>query len=559
VPEAVSARAAQAVVLALCAFAYVYVFPYQRTLNNPNENVRLYMTAALAESGTYMIDAQRMRWGWVNDAAVHSGHIYSVKAPGTSILGVPAYFVYLHASKALGHAFDRTEALWLCRVTGTILPFLWFAWAFDRFLRRRGYALALCHAALLSTVLGSLLYAYGMMFVSHSLSAAVAFGAFMLLYEARHGERAPSPLMAAGAGLLSAATTWFEYPGLIATLVLTVYALLALRTWRARAAFLLGGVPLALSMMHFQWRAFGNPFTPGHLFVENAAFRAAHEQGIYGAVGPSGAALYGLLFDLGAGLFPLTPLLIFAVPGSVMLCRDRARRADGICIAGVFLLTTLAISAMNNWRGGWTVGPRYLAVCVPFLAFAALPALEAIWERSQPLAAGLALGATAAGVVASGIPSAYYPHLPPELTRPLPQLFFVLIAHGFAPLNLSNLLGIYGTPSMLPWFACVAGAVLVAFASLSGGARTRALALALLTASLLLAPLCLRPPAEPGVRQAVAFITRRFAPAGHDRAARLSLQLAAAGAANDWERLRQLYTSEGRDREATAAARHQKP
>jgi hypothetical protein len=57
----------------------------------------------------------------------------------------------------------------------------------------------------------------------------------------------------------------------------------------------------------------------------------------------------------------------------------------------------------------------------------------------------------------------------------------------------------------------------------------------------------------------VAFITRRFAPAGHDRAARLSLQLTAAGAANDWERLRQLYTSEGRDREATAAARHQKP
>ena len=35
--------------LALCAFAYLYVFPYQAQLNNPNENVRFYMTAAIVE------------------------------------------------------------------------------------------------------------------------------------------------------------------------------------------------------------------------------------------------------------------------------------------------------------------------------------------------------------------------------------------------------------------------------------------------------------------------------------------------------------------------------
>ena len=86
--------------LALCAFAYLYVFPYQPRINNPNENVRLYMTAALAEQGTYVIDDYRARWGWVNDCAVRDGHAYSVKAPATSFLGVPAYWLYLRSARA---------------------------------------------------------------------------------------------------------------------------------------------------------------------------------------------------------------------------------------------------------------------------------------------------------------------------------------------------------------------------------------------------------------------------------------------------------------------------
>ncbi len=118
-------------------------------------------------------------------------------------------------------------------------------------------------------------------------------------------------------------TTWLEYPGLVCTLVLTIYAWFALRSLKLLAAFVCAGLPPALSMMHFQWRAFGNPFTPGHRFVETAAFRTAHEQGLYGAVAPSGEALYGLLLEPSAGLFPLTPYLWFALPGLWLMCRKR--------------------------------------------------------------------------------------------------------------------------------------------------------------------------------------------------------------------------------------------
>ena len=53
----------------LVAFVLLYVFPCFPTLNNPNENVRFYMTASLVEDGTYAIDAVRALWGRVNDGA----------------------------------------------------------------------------------------------------------------------------------------------------------------------------------------------------------------------------------------------------------------------------------------------------------------------------------------------------------------------------------------------------------------------------------------------------------------------------------------------------------
>jgi hypothetical protein len=199
----------------------------------------------------------------VNDAAVHGGHVYSVKAPGTSFLGVPGYCAYRVVCRVTRHAFDRSDALWACRLFASILPTLAGAAWFFGFLLRRGYGPRLVVATSLAVWLGSLLYGYGMLFVSHTASAVVAFVAFGWLFEVSRGERTPRPLAAAGAGCLAAGTTWFEYPGLVVSAVLDGYALYALRRWPLRLAYFAGTLPLALALMHFQWRAFGHPFTPG--------------------------------------------------------------------------------------------------------------------------------------------------------------------------------------------------------------------------------------------------------------------------------------------------------
>lgn len=542
------------VAVALCAAAYLYVFPYYPRINNPNENVRLYMTAALVEQHTYRIDAERRRWGWVNDAAVKDGHYYSVKAPGTSLLGVPGYAVYYWLA---GNRFDRTTALWVVRVTATVLPMLVFLFFFYRWLGERTRHPLIRDSVFFSVALGSLLFGYTYMFASHTTSAAVAFGAFIILYQARHRGEIAS-WAAFWAGLLAAGATLFEYPCFIVSLILCLYALTALRPWRRLVPFVGGALIPTLAMMHFQWSAFDNPFTPGHHYVENPYFRHRHEEGFYGAQFFHPDAARALMLDFRLGLLSLTPILVFAVPGFVVLLRKKSERVDGLVALVTFSTLYIAICFMNNWPGGWSLGPRYLAVLVPFVAWAAAVGLDAAADLAPRLTGGIALGCMVAAMIASGIPSMYYPHLPPGLDWPLAHLFSILIEHDYAPRNAGNLLGWYGSASMVP--------ILLLFVFIAGWAarswarsrdRASVLAVAGLTAALLMLPHFRAPPPAPAAVGDVAFITRTWSPRGHDRASRLqdTLQASTDPSPAGYRRLADLYLQEGRRREAEAAIR----
>ena len=159
-------------------------------------------------------------------------------------------------------------------------------------------------------------------------------------------------------------------------------------------------------------------------------------------------------------------------------------------------------------------------------------------------------------MLASGLPSAYYPHLPPELTRPLPQLFAVLIAHDYAPPNAGAWLGVYGTPSMLPLLMVAIAALALCVRPVEGWrARGVVAAFALVAAAGTSALLFVPPHDEHGVSEAVAFITRHWSPVGHDAAARSTQQLRARPVVrdDDLQKLAAIYDEEGRTREAARA------
>src|SRR5215471_12435563 len=120
------------VFFALTFVVFTCVFPYIQAINNPNENVRTYMTMALVEDHTFRIDTIIQRHGWVNDMAVvpdkvtAERHHYSVKAPAISYAGVPVYWAFRKLAPHFGHPPPTMESpfedrTWWFRATTLVL------------------------------------------------------------------------------------------------------------------------------------------------------------------------------------------------------------------------------------------------------------------------------------------------------------------------------------------------------------------------------------------------------------------------------------------------------
>lgn len=296
-PDAVPTRARTALSVALLAVLYLWVFPYHAQVNNPNENVRIYMTVAMVDDGTFAINRVERDWGYVNDKAVRdtpleealgvrrvdpevlaaagipadvlerfragratredramTAHLlYSSKAPGTSYLGVPAYWLLtrvtgrnsrpLTPAQIVAHhrpPLERTTIVYFLRLWSNVLPALLFAAFWHRFLGRYTSSPALREAAFFSTMAGSLLFAYSEVFASHAHNAFCTMAALMALATVRRHDREASltgaarevhPWLMAAAGCFGAGITLFEYPPALATFTV---ALLILATGSAR-------------------------------------------------------------------------------------------------------------------------------------------------------------------------------------------------------------------------------------------------------------------------------------------------------------------------------------
>ena len=147
----------------------------------------------------------------------------------------------------------------------------------------------------------------------------------------------------------------------------------------------------------------------------------------------------------------------------------KTERAMGASIALAIVGMTHLIGMMNNWRGGWQVGPRYLVTLVPALGLLALTGAESLLlsaKRDGNAALRMAVtafaaGSTVAAMLLTGTASAWFPHVPTEYASPFFEMIVPLIRDGFVPHNAGLLLGSHGLRSMAPFFAAAAVIALV--------------------------------------------------------------------------------------------------
>jgi hypothetical protein len=354
------------------------------------------------------------RWQWqTGDKAWHDGHFYSVKAPGLALTTLPLYLALdAVGAKSISHdaavnaaqsdqprwtpqpkpgpgfyggdasravrvkvqVENQTAVIWALTLLGAVLPavlmLLLVRWVADRI--EPGYGTA----AAITLGVGTIVLVFGAEFFSHVASATLGFAAFALLFRERQGPE--RPLFVGAAGLTAGLAISFEYPLGIVTAVLLVYALARRRSLGRAAIYMAGAVAGVMPALAFNEWALGSPLRFAYSYAVEVPGRSGHavlglnSSGFFGIGVPRLDGALDLLVS-GRGLLTLTPVLVMAVAGIVLIKR-RGWRAE----ANVVLAIAIAFFVYNSgyWLplGGGSLGPRFLIPTLPFVALGLAPA-----------------------------------------------------------------------------------------------------------------------------------------------------------------------------------------
>lgn len=509
--------------IGLIALICIAAFPYFERLNNPNEHVRLYMTMAIVEEGTFAINGPTERFGWVNDRALREGQLYAGKAPGASFLGVPAYALLSWLSE---EPPSRARALRFLRLLAVTLPSLIFLFFLRRFFDELPGSPWLHDVVLVAYGLGSMALAYGLMFAGHQLAAVCLGGAFIAGYGAGKQiahERGGVLWRALLAGLLLGAAPAMEYPAALGAALVGLYLLLVLRR-RPLALILMlaASLPPVALLLGYHWVAFGSPFAFPYDFIENPAFQRLLNTGWHGSTLPRGDRLLAILFAPNFGLLFLTPLLLLAPLGWLAFRRAWSsepphRRHLYWVTLSVPTLLVLYLASSALWRAGWAVGPRYIASALPFACIAAVWGGHFLTTKLPRLGPILVGALTLLSLVHAGSSGLLYPHQPEPFDNPVYDLNIPLIVHGFSPHTVFDHVGVFGHGAL----ALLALLLLPAILWVLGGQRppwrrrlTDALAMLALCAVVMLLASHLGEP-SPDEERMWSLVVRTWEPRGH--------------------------------------------
>jgi hypothetical protein len=346
---------------------------------------RYALTASLYDQGTVVIDDYAEIVSV--DRAEREGRLYSDKAPGQPVIGIPFYAVY----RALGGhpATDsprlaRAEiGLWAVSLGCAALPAVGLAVLMRHFAHR--VAPRRATEAALGMSLGTMLLPFGTVLFSHALSALCALGAYMLLTprgtDASGDDRpvaGPGRLVAAG--FVAGTGVTVEYTLGLLVLVLGIVAVLVHR-WRS-GWFVLGGIVPAVLLGLYHQAAFGGPFEVSYRY---SAF-AQHQSGVVGVRVPSPSMTWTVLLGE-RGLFILTPIALLGFIGAILLVRRRVGpRMDAVVTLVVLAVFTGIMGGWDNPWAGASPGPRYITPALPFL----VAGVAYVWTRAPVLTAAAA-------------------------------------------------------------------------------------------------------------------------------------------------------------------------
>lgn len=404
-----------------------------------NADSHLFLTASIVDRGSLTIDPFA---AFTGDLAQHGAHFYSDKAPGLSFLAVPVYLLLKYTLLG-GHPYadlfrvpadQRVDFLprYLIALVLAALPTALLSALIYRFLARLNVARRWRTLLALTYGLGTIALPFGTVLFSHQLAAVLLFGAFLLMFRLRQGER--SAWLGPVAGLLAGYAVITEYPTAIIALALLLYALIDRAdpaAGRRRAARMAAGmVPPALLGALYNTLAFGGPLSVGYSsLAAGSQFRAGQAQGFLGVTYPHLDAIWQTTFGPYRGTFLLSPVLLLAIPGFVVIFHRREWRAEVALWLGIVLAYFAFVVSYFEWDGGFSLGPRHFLPALPFLALPIGVLLGPARARAWKFATAVLAAISIATVV---LATATDPLVDPRFTSPLTQWVLPSLA-GLTP------------------------------------------------------------------------------------------------------------------------------
>jgi hypothetical protein len=448
---------------------YAYFFPRWADWN---QNTRLDLTFSIVEEHSFSIDTYHTNTG---DKLLFEGNYYCDKAPGLSFAAVPLYAAIRPVldSSAMAPLLDRVSASsaledtlnpegsgvneqkarfaiaqYVLTLTLVCLPSALLGVLLYRFLARFTSSLWPRLVLVLAYGLGTTALPYATSFYSHQPGAILTFVAFFLVFRVRW-EGAPRwHLWLTGALLGYAVIT--EYPTALIAAAVGLYAVLGLRDWKAGVPIVLAAAPSVLLWMIYNQVRLGAPLELGYQY--HATFTQHAQAGFAGLAGPRWQALWDITFGRDKGLFFRSPILFLALPGGVMLWRDRRYRVELACSIFIVVGYFLYAASFYDWGGGHTAGPRYLVAMLPFMLF---PIVRCFDSRRWSWSVLLLTSVSIALVGAETIAGQHFPYQ--DLSDPWREYIWPSWQGGDIARNLGTILGLPSWYSLIPLLIIVVG------------------------------------------------------------------------------------------------------
>jgi hypothetical protein len=246
-------------------------------------------------------------------------------------------------------------------------------------------------------------------------------------------------------GLLLSLALISEYPIVLVLFILFIYAVYVLPCARLLFWMLVGGTPLTLAMVLYNYVCFGTPLPVGYLYSPN--YTAWHHTGLVSLTYPTLDRVWGITFSPYRGLFFLSPFLLLALPGFLRFWRAKEHRAEFcVCAASVVCFFLYNASSIM-WWGGFAVGPRYL---VPILPFLAVPVVFMFVHWNRPVFRTVMLLLIGLSIVLVWVETISGQSFPDFTPNPLLDFSLPRLLAGDIARNLGMLLNHSGWCSLIP-------------------------------------------------------------------------------------------------------------